>query len=106
MVTDSTGGRRCPAVSRHEPMGVVCAQKVAINNLHMQQRHFCQLANVRMAIFLIQRCVLLLWHLYLQVAVHAGTLVKYSEIFLGIKYRVQNEQNSYDGGPITFSKSF
>ncbi len=36
------------------------------------------------------------------IAGFAGTLIKYSEIFLGIKYRVQNEQNSYDGGPMYF----
>lgn len=34
----------------------------------------------------------------------AGTLIKYSEIYLGLKYRVQNETQSYDGGPMYFLK--
>ena len=31
-----------------------------------------------------------------------GMLVKYGEIFLGIKYRIKNDQNSYDGGPMIY----
>lgn len=38
------------------------------------------------------------------VAGFAGTLIKYSEIYLGLKYRVQNEHQSYDGGPMYFLK--
>lgn len=38
------------------------------------------------------------------VAGFAGTLIKYSEIYLGLKYRVQNEHQSYDGGPMFFLK--
>lgn len=36
-----------------------------------------------------------------------GAIVKYSEIFLGLKYRVPNAQGGYDGGPMYFlSKAF
>lgn len=38
------------------------------------------------------------------IAGFVGTLIKYSEIYLGLKYRVQNEQKSYDGGPMYFLK--
>ncbi len=31
-----------------------------------------------------------------------GMLVKYGEIFLGVKFRIQNNENSYTGGPITY----
>lgn len=31
-----------------------------------------------------------------------GTVIKYSEIFLGIKYRVENDRGSYSGGPMYF----
>ncbi len=31
-----------------------------------------------------------------------GMIVKYSEIFLGIKYRIANDQGTYDGGPMIF----
>ncbi|MBB63872.1 MAG: sodium/alanine symporter protein [Waddliaceae bacterium] len=31
-----------------------------------------------------------------------GMLVKYSEIYLGLKYRIQNEQGGYNGGPMYF----
>ncbi len=31
-----------------------------------------------------------------------GSLIKYSEIYIGIKYRVQNSENSFDGGPMFF----
>ncbi len=34
-----------------------------------------------------------------------GTVIKYSEIFLGIKYRVENERGSYSGGPMYFLAS-
>ncbi len=33
-----------------------------------------------------------------------GSLIKYSEIFLGLKYRVRNEKGGYDGGSIHFLK--
>lgn len=36
------------------------------------------------------------------VAGFAGTLIKYSEIYLGLKHRVKNSRNSYDGGPMYF----
>jgi len=31
-----------------------------------------------------------------------GMLIKYAEIYLGILYRVKNEKNSYDGGPMIY----
>ena len=31
-----------------------------------------------------------------------GMLIKYSEIFLGVKYRVKNDQGSFDGGPMYY----
>jgi AGCS family alanine or glycine:cation symporter len=40
--------------------------------------------------------------LWIWVAGFAGTLIKYSEIYLGLKYRVHNERHSYDGGPMYF----
>lgn len=36
------------------------------------------------------------------VAGFCGTLIKYAEIYLGLKHRVQNEYQSYDGGPMFF----
>lgn len=41
---------------------------------------------------------------WMWVAALLGMLVKYSEIYLGIKYRVQNQTNSYDGGPMYYLK--
>jgi AGCS family alanine or glycine:cation symporter len=35
---------------------------------------------------------------WMWVAVFVGMLIKYAEIFLGIKYRVKNENGGYDGG--------
>jgi len=35
---------------------------------------------------------------WMWIAVFIGMLVKYAEIFLGIKYRVHNEKGGYDGG--------
>lgn len=32
----------------------------------------------------------------------AGMLIQYSEVFLGMRYRVKNESGSYDGGPMFF----
>lgn len=32
----------------------------------------------------------------------AGMLIQYSEVFLGMKYRVKNDTGSYDGGPMYF----
>lgn len=40
--------------------------------------------------------------LWVWVAGFAGTLIKYSEIYLGLKHRVRNEHQSYDGGPMFF----
>jgi len=31
-----------------------------------------------------------------------GMLIQYSEVFLGLRYRVRNQQGSYDGGPMYF----
>jgi AGCS family alanine or glycine:cation symporter len=31
-----------------------------------------------------------------------GMLLQYSEVYLGMKYRIQNEQGSYDGGPMYY----
>ncbi len=31
-----------------------------------------------------------------------GMLLKYSEVYLGLKYRVENREGSYDGGPMYF----
>jgi AGCS family alanine or glycine:cation symporter len=36
------------------------------------------------------------------IAAFLGTLIKYSEVFLGLKYRVANEKGGYDGGSIHF----
>lgn len=36
------------------------------------------------------------------IAALIGTIIKYSEIFLGLKYRVANAQGGYDGGPMYF----
>ncbi len=42
--------------------------------------------------------------LWLWIASILGSVVKYSEIYLGLKYRVQNDQKSYDGGPMYYLK--
>lgn len=34
-----------------------------------------------------------------------GAIVKYSEIYLGVKYRVENKHSGYDGGPMYFLKA-
>lgn len=39
---------------------------------------------------------------WLWIASFIGMLVKYSEIYLGIKYRVKNNSGSYDGGPMYY----
>ncbi len=36
------------------------------------------------------------------IATFLGSLIKYSEVFLGLKYRVANEKGGYDGGSIHF----
>jgi alanine or glycine:cation symporter, AGCS family len=36
------------------------------------------------------------------IAAFLGSLIKYSEVFLGLKYRVANEKGGYDGGCIHF----
>ena len=36
------------------------------------------------------------------IAALLGSLIKYSEVFLGLKYRVANEKGGYDGGSIHF----
>lgn len=40
--------------------------------------------------------------LWMWVAAIFGMLVKYSEIYLGVKYRVPNQNDSYDGGPMYY----
>ncbi|MBP7854754.1 sodium:alanine symporter family protein [Candidatus Babeliales bacterium] len=39
---------------------------------------------------------------WMWVAALMGMLVKYSEIYLGVKFRIQNNENSYTGGPMIF----
>lgn len=36
------------------------------------------------------------------IAALIGTIIKYSEIFLGLKHRVSNDHGGYDGGPMYF----
>lgn len=36
------------------------------------------------------------------IAALIGGIIKYSEIFLGLKYRIPNDRGSYDGGPMYF----
>jgi AGCS family alanine or glycine:cation symporter len=42
---------------------------------------------------------------WLWIAAFLGMLVKYSEIYLGIKYRVNNKENGFDGGPMYYLKA-
>ncbi|MCH9610038.1 MAG: hypothetical protein S4CHLAM81_08500 [Chlamydiales bacterium] len=42
--------------------------------------------------------------LWLWLAGMIGSVVKYCEIYLGIKHRVENNRQSYDGGPMYFLK--
>lgn len=39
------------------------------------------------------------------VAALIGTIIKYSEIYLGLKHRVANDRGGYDGGPMYFLRS-
>lgn len=39
------------------------------------------------------------------IAALIGTVIKYSEIFLGLKHRVLNDRGGYDGGPMYFLRS-
>ena len=39
---------------------------------------------------------------WLWIASFLGMLVKYSEVYLGIKYRVKNNENGFDGGPMYY----
>lgn len=39
------------------------------------------------------------------VAALIGAMIKYSEIILGLKYRVANQRGGYDGGPLYFLKA-
>jgi AGCS family alanine or glycine:cation symporter len=41
---------------------------------------------------------------WMWVAALFGMLIKYSEIYLGVKFRIQNNENSYTGGPMIFLK--
>ena len=42
--------------------------------------------------------------IWIWIASILGMLVKYSEIYLGIKYRVQNKDKGFDGGPMYYLK--
>lgn len=42
--------------------------------------------------------------LWLWLANFPSMLVKYSEIYLGVRYRIPNEQGGYDGGPMFYLK--
>ncbi len=42
--------------------------------------------------------------LWVWIAASIGSIIKYSEIFLGIKYRVKNKNGGFDGGPMFFLK--
>jgi AGCS family alanine or glycine:cation symporter len=39
---------------------------------------------------------------WMWVAAFLGALLKYAEVYLGIKFRVKNEKGGYDGGPMFF----
>lgn len=39
---------------------------------------------------------------WLWIAALLGMIIKYSEVYLGIKYRIKNQQGSYDGGPMLY----
>ena len=39
---------------------------------------------------------------WMWLAVFFGMIIKYSEIYLGVRYRVKNEQGGYDGGPMYY----
>lgn len=41
---------------------------------------------------------------WIWVAALIGSILKYSEIYLGLKFRVENAQGGYDGGPMFFLK--
>ena len=41
---------------------------------------------------------------WLWIASFAGMLIKYSEIYLGVKFRVKNKEGGYDGGPMYYLK--
>lgn len=43
--------------------------------------------------------------LWLWVAGMVGSVIKYSEIYLGLKYRVHNKRGGYDGGPMYFLRA-
>ena len=43
--------------------------------------------------------------IWIWIASILGMLVKYSEIYLGIKYRVQNPDNTFEGGPMYYLKA-
>ena len=42
---------------------------------------------------------------WIWIAALFGSIIKYAEIFLGLKYRVPNDRGGYDGGPIYFLKA-
>ena len=42
--------------------------------------------------------------LWVWIAAGIGSIIKYSEIFLGLKYREKNKEGGFDGGPMFFLK--
>lgn len=42
---------------------------------------------------------------WIWIAALFGSIIKYGEVFLGLKHRVSNEKGSYDGGPVYFLKA-
>lgn len=40
--------------------------------------------------------------LWIWIGAFGGMLLKYSEIYLGVKYRIQNNRGGYDGGPMYY----
>lgn len=42
--------------------------------------------------------------LWIWIAALCGSLIKYSEVYLGLKYRISNGRGGYDGGPMYFLK--
>ncbi|RZI46327.1 sodium:alanine symporter family protein [Rickettsiales endosymbiont of Peranema trichophorum] len=43
--------------------------------------------------------------LWMWIAVFFGMIIKYSEIYLGVRYRVKNESGGFDGGPMYYLKA-
>ena len=43
--------------------------------------------------------------LWMWIASFSGMLIKYSEIYLGVTYRINNDKGGYDGGPMHYLKA-